>query len=178
MKAEFKLEGFDEVKKMVDSNLFRKALRSTLDRGTTKAKQEIVKAVSEAYHIQPKDVREVIAVRRTSMEKLETIIRVARKKLSLAYFRARQAPKGALANVRKAGVSFYPSAFVIRKYGGKVYRRKGAERFPIKHLAGPAVTEIVKMDKIMSRVKEKAYSTMNKLFHEEITKRISRMGKH
>lgn len=176
MKAEFKLEGVKEALEMVDSKKVRQAIRSTLDKTATQAKQEIVSAVSENYNIKPKDIRGVITVRRTTFERLETMIRIARKKLSLAYFKARQAPAGALANVRKSDISFYPRAFVIKKYGGKVYRRKGKERWPIQHLAGPAVTEIVKMDKIMNRVKERAYQTMQKLFPEEIKKRIT--GKH
>lgn len=56
-------------------------------------------------------------------------------------------------NIGKKGITFYPwnrrlnvkSAFVINKYGGNFYVRKGAARFPIHALYGPNLNkELVK----------------------------------
>ncbi|MBM4338804.1 MAG: hypothetical protein FJ110_04610 [Deltaproteobacteria bacterium] len=172
IKPSFELKGVKEALEQFDSKKVKAAIRSTLDRSATQGKQEIVKAVSDNYNIKPKDVRDVTEVQRTTQTALETKIRIARKKLSLAYFRARQTATGVVAHVRKSGASVYPSAFIIRKFGGKVFRRKTEKRFPIKHMAGPAVTEIVKLDNIMDKVQKRINESMQKLFPEEIKKRV------
>lgn len=173
IKAEFELKGVKEALENFSSKKVKQAIRSTLDKTGTQAKKEIVDIVSSDYNIAPKDVRDAIKVERTTQTSLETRIKIASKKLSLLYFKARQAPRGVLANVRKGTVSFYKSAFIVDKWH-KAMIRTGRKRLPIEHRAGPSVTQIVAMDKIMDRIKAKMSKIMNDMFLEEIKKRIGR----
>jgi len=170
--VKFELKGVKEALEQFDSKKITGAIRSTLDKSATQGKQQIVKAVSDNYNIKPKDVRDVVQVERTTQTALETKIHIARKKLSLAYFKARQTATGVVAHVRKSGASVYPSAFVVKRWGGKVFRRRGKKRFPLKTLSGPAVTEIVRLEHIMEKVQKRINESMEKLLPEEIKKRV------
>lgn len=171
MKAEFKLEGLDEVKKMFSSDLMRKTLRSTLDKSATEIKKEIVKDVAEKYDVAPKNVRDKINIQRTTQSALEVSLNIRSKRLSLLLFKARQAPKGVLANIKKGAVSFYKSAFIVAPWR-KVMVRTGKKRLPIQHRAGPSPTEMIKTEPILKKIDEKWPQIMSRKFKEEVDRRM------
>jgi hypothetical protein len=169
------LKGVKEALEAFDPKIVKKAIRSTLDKTGTYGKKEIVETISSEYNIAPKDIRDKISVVRTTMESLETKLRIVSRKLSLVYFKARQAPKGVLANIRKSSLEFYKSAFVQTMPTGfqGVFKRKTTKRYPIKHLAGPSVTEIVGSERIWTKITATVQDFMDRTFKDEIDKRIN-----
>jgi hypothetical protein len=171
-KAEFKIEGLEEIKKWFSKDLMRKTLRSTLDKSMTEIKGEIGNEVAEVYEIKPQDVKAKIEVKRTTQTELEATLNIHGEKPSLVTnFKGRQTPKGVIANVRKGSVSFYPHAFIVDKWH-KAMIRTGRKRLPIQHRAGPSVTEMVSRPSIMSKIEAKASEIINKKFSEEVDKRM------
>lgn len=171
MKAE--LKGIKEALDMYDAKKVRQATRSTLDKTGTFMKRRIVEMVTNAYEIASKDVRDKITVIRTSMSSLETILKIKSQKLSLVYFKARQAPKGVLANIKRGGLSYWAHAFI--QYPNNpiwVGVRRTKNRCPIRGLKGPSVTDIVGQEKWKEPLEKEAGEYMEKLLIEEIDKRI------
>lgn len=81
---------------------------------------------------------------RSSPGNLKTIIEGTGRHLPLRLFNARQFSFGVRAKVWGKHQRF-PSAFIIAKYNGGVYKRLTKKRFPIKQLYGPSIpVEIVK----------------------------------
>jgi hypothetical protein len=150
----------------------RKSLRSTLDKSTTAARQEIVSGVTEKYNFKPADVRAAMVTLRTTQTDLETGVTIKSSRPSLAYFKAKQISSGVVAQVRKGTSSFYKSAFIVNKWN-KAMIRKGKNRLPIEHRAGPSITEIVDKEPLLDKVKAAFESAFDRLFGEEINKRRS-----
>jgi len=169
-KAEFKIEGLEEAKKLCSTSLMRKSLRSTLDKSTTKARQAIVKEVTSTHNIAGKDVRAAMTTLRTTADSLETGVQIKGPRLSLLYFKAKQGVLGVTAKVRKDHDSFYRSAFIVTKWG-KVMVRTGKSRLPIQHKAGPSVPMIVDKEPLLNRVRDAFHAAFDRLFGEEVDKR-------
>lgn len=189
-KCDLKLEGLEELKQTLSSDLIRKAMRSALDRTGTYGKKELVNEVTAEYNISASDVRSKIEVVRTTQSALEVILKIASRKLSLVHFAARQAPRGVLVNIKKNRISFYESAWIdrvrqryvaIRKIRpwppgvgrGKKGKGMGIDpqrtmKLKMKGLIGPSVTDMarVKFDAIKDR--------MIVFFKEEFWNQISK----
>ncbi len=173
MKAE--LKGVKEALEMFDAKKVRQATRSTLDKTGTFMKRRIVEMVTNIYEIMAKDVRDKITILRTSMSSLETVLKIKSQKLSLVYFKARQAPKGLLANIKRGQVSYWPHAF-LHTPDRPIWTaiRRGKPRTPLRGLKGPSVSDIVGQEKWKEPIENEAGEYMERLLTEEIEKRINK----
>jgi hypothetical protein len=190
LKFDFELKGVREALEAYDPKLVRKAIRSTLDKTGTQAKQEMVALVTKEYSIAAKDVRAAIEVKRTRQTDLSVGIRITGAKLQLfKYFKAAQRKTGVFVNIAKGHTTWIRHAFIqtakrgnnpgwtgvmIRK-GGMTYERKpGRKKEQAFHgLPGPSIPDIIGSSKIMPKVEEKIQSIMQPIFEAEIEKRTT-----
>jgi hypothetical protein len=181
-----KLEGVKEALEMFDPKTVKQAIRSTLDKTGTKAKQDIVGAISGMYYIKPKDVRDQITVQRTTSKEFLVGIWISMKRFQLfEYFKAFQDAAGIVVNISRVHTTHIPHAFIrATKAGWKgVMVRRGRSRYPISGsvkaagLPGPAIAELAGAPKMIEDIKAKAAKNMEELFYQEIDARLAKKGK-
>lgn len=173
LKMEAKLEGVEEFKKMVSADLFRKAMRSTLDKSGTQVKRLITDEITQEFNIKASDVRSKINVVRTTFQSLEMWIRIASTRLSLLYFGAVQTASGVSAFIRKGKVHSTPHGFIQTMRSGHrdAFARKGRKRLPIRTLGAPGVVELANTVLKKPGIDEKLQGVMEQIFSDEVVKR-------
>lgn len=138
------------------------ALNRTAETARTRVGRVLVTQTGMPYG----GIRRSLSIRHASATSLASAL-VARGGYSeMSEFRARQV---------KAGVSAAPwnkrqifgGTFIIKRYGGNVYKRVGAARFPIYKLYGPAIpVEMVKDQSAAEFVKTVETELPKRLDHE------------
>jgi hypothetical protein len=169
-----KLEGVKEALEMYDPKIVKQAIRSTLDKTATQVKQDIVEDVSTNYNIKAKEVRDAITVYRTKANDLKSEVVINSGHLQLvAYFKALQNRAGVVANISRRGLTTIKGAFINpgQTWHGSLMR-KGKARYPLKTIAGPTIPDVAGGQRLFKSVKEMWERNMEKLFGEEIEKRL------
>jgi hypothetical protein len=119
-----------------------RALNHEGAKGFTQVKRVLVKQTGIKYGM----IGRAVKAKRATRVNLVYEIEATGNETNLNLFGPAQRKKGVSArpwNVRR----IFPSTFIVKAYGGKVYKRTGAKRFPIKQLFGPNIArEIVKDD--------------------------------
>lgn len=102
-----------------------------------KTKSVIAKGVTQELAVKQKTVKEHISTRKTKSRAEVDLAKSAR--IPLRDFKARQTRKGVSYRISKSkGRRKAPHAFVVDKFGGRVYQRVGKARTPIRQLRGPS----------------------------------------
>lgn len=119
----------------------RKELAVACNLTAKRCKNIVAKNISKELALPQKAIKLSITIGRSASElNINTDVDVKKDgRVNLGYFGARQTKQGVSYRVSKtSGRSFAAGAFRIARYNGKVYKRKGKERFPLKGLYGPS----------------------------------------
>lgn len=111
-----------------------RALNRTIDTARTDVTRALVAQTGLKYG----RVRRVSSTLRSSAASLTAELRTRDGYTSLKDFSARQTKRGVSA-APWSRRQVFDGTFMIKVYGGHVYKREGAARFPIQRLYGPAV---------------------------------------
>ena len=111
-----------------------RALNRTAERARTEVTRALVKQTGLRFGV----VRKATSLWRASPDSLSAEIRAKGGYTSLREFSARQTKKGVSA-APWGRRQVFDHAFIVKRYGGHVYKREGARRFPILKLYGPAI---------------------------------------
>lgn len=117
-----------------------RALNRTIDVARTNVTRALVSQTGLKFG----RVRKATSVLRSSSTSLSAELRARDGYTSLRDFGARQTKRGVSA-APWGRRQVFDGAFIVKLYGGHVYKREGRKRFPIQKLYGPAIpNEMVK----------------------------------
>lgn len=120
------------------------AVSRALNRTAERARTDVTRALVKQTGLKFGAVRKATSLWRASPGSLSAEIRAKGGYTSLKEFGPRQTKKGVSA-APWGRRQVFDHAFIVKRYGGHVYKREGARRFPIRKLYGPAIpVEMVK----------------------------------
>lgn len=135
---------FEATVTRVGSGMAKKVFSRAMNSEGRKSYTAVKRAVAKQTSIKTGDVARSMSFINASVNTLETKIIGKGRHFPLSYFGAKQFSFGVRAKVW-GSFHKYPHAFTVAAYGGNVYKRLSAKRFPIKQLWGPAIpVEMVK----------------------------------
>ena len=112
-----------------------------------KAKALVAKDVAKEITLTQKKIKRLITIpSKASKGKLGSSVRIkGTKPINLRHFKHRASKRnGVRFSVRKSdGMQVDPSAFVVGRYKGNVYRRVGKARGPLSNQRGVAVVDVI-----------------------------------
>lgn len=190
MKVE--LKGVKEALEMYDPKKVRQAIRSTLDKTMTFMKKRLITLITEKYNVPATEVRKVISTVRTTMAELVATLNLKGKRIPMVLFPHADIKPGGVVVSMIARKSFVmPHSFEakmsighvgifkrLNKFKYKIFpnvkhrNSAGVRRQIIGQKMGPSVPEIIGSEGFKPRVEKEAGDYMEKLFIEEIEKRI------
>ena len=116
----------------------RRAFSMALNKEGRKSFARMRRALSQQSSIPRGAVNAAMRFRTASRAALSTETAGSGRSLPLSFFGAKQFAYGVRAKIWGRAQTFR-SAFVVKRYGGGVFKRTGKARFPIEQLWGPAV---------------------------------------
>lgn len=116
----------------------RRAFSMTLNKEGRKSFTQMRRALIRQSSIPRAAVNAAMRFKPSTRATLSTTTSGSGRHLPLSMFGARQFSYGVRAKIWGRAQTFR-SAFVVKRYGGGVFKRKGKARFPISQLWGPAV---------------------------------------
>ena len=119
----------------------RKELVIACNQTANKGESIIAKQIGKELAVPQKTIKLAISTGRKANEvNIKTSVDVKNDgRINIGYFGARQTKKGVSYKVSKSkGRKTIDGAFRIAKYNGKVYKRKGSARLPLKGVYGPS----------------------------------------
>ena len=116
----------------------RRAFSMALNKEGRKSFTQMRRVLAQHTSIPRGAVNAAMSFRTASRATLSTVTAGSGRSLPLSFFGAKQFSYGVRAKIWGRAQTF-PSAFVVARYGGGVFKRTGAKRFPIEQLWGPAV---------------------------------------
>lgn len=120
------------------------AVARALNRTADKARTDVTRALVVQTGLRFGVVRGAISIWRASAGSLQAEVKAKGGYTSLKEFGARRTKKG-ISAAPWGRRQVFDGTFIVRKFGGHVYKREGARRFPIRKLYGPAIpVEMVK----------------------------------
>ncbi|MFG1370707.1 phage tail protein [Xanthobacter oligotrophicus] len=120
------------------------AVARALNRTVEKARTDVTRALVKQTGLKFGTVRKATSLWRASAGSLTAEIRAKGGYTSLKEFSARQTKKGVSA-APWGRRQVFDHTFMVKRYGGHVYKREGKDRFPLRKLYGPAIpVEMVK----------------------------------
>lgn len=120
------------------------AVARALNRTAEVARTDVTRALVVQTGLRFGVVRGAISIWRASAGSLQAEVKAKGGYTSLKEFSARRTKKG-ISAAPWGRRQVFDGTFIIRKFGGHVYKREGARRFPIRKLYGPAIpVEMVK----------------------------------
>ena len=116
----------------------RRAFSMALNKEGRKSFTQLRRALAQQSSIPRGAVNAATRFRSARRADLTTITSGTGRHLPLSLFGAKQFSYGVRAKIWGRAQTFR-SAFVVKRYGGSVFKRTGKARFPIEQLWGPAV---------------------------------------
>lgn len=139
-------QGLAEIRQMLEraAKVSPQAVSMAINRTIERARTDVTRALVKQTGLRFGAVRKATSLLRSSPATLTAEIRARGGYTSLKEFGARQTKKGVSA-APWGRRQVFDHTFIVRRYGGHVYKREGAARFPIQKLYGPAIpVEMVK----------------------------------
>ncbi|MFD2679109.1 phage tail protein [Camelimonas lactis] len=144
----------------------REAASRAVNRGGDMAKTAMTRELVRATGINYQKVKTVMTTRRSLPATLSYTVEGRGNETNVGLFKARQVKRGASAapwNKRK----IFRKSFIVPAFGGKVYVRRGAERFPLKGLFGPNIAREMRKGEPLNAWDRTAQNvTERRLLHE------------
>jgi hypothetical protein len=110
-----------------------------------KVRTEAARALKKELNVPVKVLKKAIKLKsKASSQELREVIGFLKGyPIPLKYFSPRKTATGVTAKIDskikgKAGRTAFPHAFLVSKYGGRVFNRVGKNRLPIKQVYGPS----------------------------------------
>jgi hypothetical protein len=116
----------------------RRAFSMALNKEGRKSFTQLRRSLAQQSSIPRGAVNAATRFKSASRSTMSTMTSGTGRHLPLSFFGAKQFSYGVRAKIWGRAQSFR-SAFVVKRYGGGVFKRKGKARFPIEQLWGPAV---------------------------------------
>lgn len=138
-----------------------RALNHEGDKGRTQVKRALVKQTGIKYGL----INQAVKTIYSSPETLVYTLEARGDETNLNLFGARQGKKGVSA-APWAQRRVFKSTFMVGRYGGKVFRRVGKARFPIKPLYGPNLAREIVKDETAETFRRGAASIADRVAHE------------
>ena len=110
-------------------------------------------------------VTQATRFRTATSKNLRAIIEGRGRELPLRLFKPVQFSYGVRAKVWGAAQRF-PHAFIVAKYGGDVFHRKGAARFPIAGMYGPSVPKEMVKGVTLEAFEQSSNDVASRAMHE------------
>jgi hypothetical protein len=122
---------------MVAENLAKETYVA-LSKAGNKTARAMTQQVTAELNVAAKVVRKQIKIRKQRENLTVTCSLAKSPRIPLRDFKARETKKGVSARIeKKKGVTHYPGAFIVKKFGGNVYTRtKSGARGPILKMKG------------------------------------------
>lgn len=142
--------GLDNVLKLLDPKLVRRAHVRATNRSITKGRTEWSRGVRKDYAVKAGDISKASRLRRLSNQGRFAGLELIGEVASLKYFAPRPTARGVSVKVRKAGArKVIGGAFIARGSGNEhVYRRTGERRVMTKGSYQGQVREVI--DKLLT----------------------------
>jgi hypothetical protein len=116
----------------------RRAFSMALNKEGRKSLTQLRRSLSQQSSIPRGAVNAATRFKSASRSTMSTVTSGTGRHLPLSFFGAKQFSYGVRAKIWGRAQTFR-SAFVVKRYGGGVFKRTGKARFPIEQLWGPAV---------------------------------------
>jgi hypothetical protein len=116
----------------------RRAFSMALNKEGRKSFTQMRRALAQQSSIPRAAVNAATRFKSSTTATMSTVTSGSGRHLPLSFFGAKQFSYGVRAKIWGKAQSFH-SAFVIKRYGGGVFKRTGKARFPIEQLWGPSV---------------------------------------
>lgn len=165
MELKIEIRGLDDVKKMLDPKIYKKATAATLNDLSSAVSTQVSKQIKERYTLPSARIKQDIDVKKAGVDDMrailtfsgkppglqhykavQTLVNVQRKQTSKGivtkrFKRARQMMKGVSVEVIRGSRKIVGGAFLMTtaKGGGGIWRRKSKERMPIERMFGPSI---------------------------------------
>lgn len=146
------------------------AVAWALNRTIERARTQVTRALREQTGLKFGTIRAATSILKAGPGSLHAELRAKGGYTSLKEFGARQTKKGVSA-APWGRRQVFDGTFIVRRYGGHVYKREGARRFPIQKLYGPAIP--VEMVKGQSRLA--FYAEVESFLPEELGRQLGRI---
>lgn len=160
-------------------NRSRRAISRGLNKAATNVRVAASTAIRKRRALSAKVVRDAIAVRRASSERLVSSLVVTGRPIPLKEYKARQTKRGVTAQVspgkRKRISHRGNSAFIVQKIGAHVFAREGKERLPIKKLFGPSLPSTFVQQEVRAAWTATAQEALPKRIAEEVRFELARL---
>ena len=162
-----RLNGMDGIKKMLDDEIYVKALGRSLNRTKTKFKSSTTRKVRETYNIKAKELKKYIKLKKTG--NLEWRFIVESSPLGLEKFKARQTKSGVSFYVKKGHTVKLRNAFLAKDKNGniRVFERETKKRLPINRFFTLSPTQMFN-EKILEKGFKEAEETFEKEFKHNL----------
>lgn len=141
-----------------------RALNKTAANVRTAASTAVRKRISLSAAV----VRDGIAIRRATKDKLLSSLAISGKPVPLRDFKAKQTRKGVTAAIKPGKRTLYKGTFIVAKLGGNVFKRQGKGRLPITKLVGPSLPTVFGTDQVTAETLASAKELLPKRLAEEI----------
>lgn len=144
--VDVKWQGLDAIRRRLEraSKRHPRAVALALNRTAETARGKVTRALVKQTGLKFGVIRKATSIWRANAGNLSAEIRTKGGFTSLKEFGARQTKKGVSA-APWGRRQVFDGTFIVRRYGGHVYKREGRARFPIQKLYGPAIpVEMVK----------------------------------
>ena len=137
------LKGYKEAMEIFDPARIKKVVERSLYRTGKQVRTRASSAIRSGYNIKKENLDKNIIVERATME---VKLRCSGKNLNAREYGpvTQSRVLGAIINIRRDRPNKVIShSFIINKFGGKVFLRKGKSRFPIVPVTGPSVKQLM-----------------------------------
>ncbi|MBP2147943.1 phage tail protein [Xanthobacter flavus] len=160
-----RMEGLPRIRAMLEraEKLSPAAVARALNRTAERARTDITRALVKQTGLKFGRIRSATSLWRASAGSLQAEIKAKGGYTSLKEFSARRTAKGVSA-APWGRRQVFDGTFIVRRYGGHVYKREGARRFPIQKLYGPAIP--------VEMVKGQSLAAFNRAVEAELPKRL------
>lgn len=157
----------------------RRAISRGLNKTAGNVRTTASSAIRKRRALSAKVVREALAIRKASPDRLVSSLVVTGRPIPLRDYKARATKKGVTAHVspgkRKAISHRGNRAFIVQKLSGHVFAREGKERLPIKKLFGPSLPSTFVQQEVKAAWTATARDALPKRIAEEVRFELSKM---
>ncbi len=143
-----------------------RALNRTIDMARTSVTRALVSQTGLKYG----RVRKATSVLRSSATSLSAELRARDGYTSLKDFSPRKTKRGVSA-APWGRRQVFPGSFIVKAYGGHVYKREGARRFPVQKLYGPAIP----IEMLMGQSRQAFYRTVETQLPKRLDHELGRL---
>lgn len=157
----------------------RAAVRA-LNKTATTVKANAAREIQKQRNIKIGEIKKGLRMIRARKGSLTAIIEARHNPIAIRHFKARQTRQGVSVKIRKTGKPIRlqnkgQKSFIVNKFGGNVFVRKGKSRLPIQEWRRvPGISTVFAQDVIENHLRSTARDIWPKRFRQELNFEISK----